>query len=196
MSLYNDYLKIEDELEKMKFYFKNSMRYRFCKTRVSRSNNGVYLTDGYKKYFAEYSKVSSEFIRLFPVENNNRLGSCCKEIKLDDIVAIMKKHDEIINHDYKEWKTKHNKFYNAFTQADDNLRNIKNFLEKKHSLKTSTNGLISEVVKKNSNYQKALKDFNLSFQNYREFNKKSPKKFMRKKALEERQNKCIGNIII
>lgn len=90
---------------------------------------------------------------------------------------------------YEEWKSESSKLYNLIDIAEEKLNDFIKSLWEKHSLKPHQNGLIHDVVKNDLGYQEAKKNFNLSFQNYRKFNEKSPKKFMQKRALENRENK-------
>ena len=96
LTLYEEWRNLESEIEKMRFFFKNSMGYKNCKIRYSIKQNGFYITDSIKrKYFAEYSKVSSEFIHLYSVKSG-KIKECCKEIILDNFVKNMKKTDELL----------------------------------------------------------------------------------------------------
>lgn len=88
---------------------------------------------------------------------------------------------------YKEWKNELGKLYNLIDVAEEKLNDVLNCLWKKYSLKPHPNGLVNDVVKNDMGYQQAKKNFNLSFQNYRKFKEKSPKNFMQKLELENKE---------
>ena len=94
-TLYEKWLTLTDEVEKMKFFFKNSIRYKNSKLRVSSKKDGIYVTERYNKYFAEYSKIGTEFIHLYKVENG-KIGECCGEIIIDNFIENLKEYHSLL----------------------------------------------------------------------------------------------------
>jgi len=95
---------------------------------------------------------------------------------------------------YEEWKIESAKLYELVDIAEENLNSVISELLKKYSLKPQTNGLIHDEIKNDLKYKEAKYSFNLAFQNYRKFNANSSKKFMQKRASEDRKNKILKDI--
>lgn len=89
-TLYTQYQEIESDIERMRFFFKNSAVYQFRK--ITRAKEGFYITTPMTKTYAE---IDGKFILLYKVEGR-KIGTCCGEIDLREFEENLKRNHDLI----------------------------------------------------------------------------------------------------
>lgn len=90
---------------------------------------------------------------------------------------------------YEEWKIKSNDISNLVDISEKKLNDVIATLCKKYSLSFVSGGLVPEIIRTDTEYRNTMIEFRNAFNYYREFNKNSPKEFMKKRSLEHRNIK-------
>ena len=90
---------------------------------------------------------------------------------------------------YEEWKIKSNAISNLVDIAEKKLNDITLKLCSEHSISLVSGGLVPEIIRNDKEYRNSMIEFRNTFNYYREFNKNSPKEFMKKRSLEYRSIK-------
>lgn len=89
-TLFDKYQALNNEYDRMRFFFANSIAYKNKK--ITKAKSGVYVKGILDK---EYAEIDGRFILIFKVEGK-KIGSCIREIDLDVFVENMKKTHDIL----------------------------------------------------------------------------------------------------
>lgn len=87
---------------------------------------------------------------------------------------------------YEEWKIKSNDISNLVDISEKKLNDITSKLCSEYSISLVSGGLVPEIIRNDKEYRNSMIEFRNAFNYYREFNKNSPKEFMKKRSLEYR----------
>ena len=92
-TLYEQWLKLKTNDERMKFYFKHSIKYKSYKTRSVKE--GIYLYIPFNKTYAEIT-YNGQFIDLYPVYDNGIIGKRNGEIVLENFIDSLMENYKLI----------------------------------------------------------------------------------------------------